>query len=177
MALADIVASLPAGLSELVIAGWQADELAAGLMAAGSGILVEAVHAKASGRCDAYCRLCCRVDRSWLRRRGDDTALSGASLSWAGQTGREMITIEAISESALAAIAEIEAELFEKPLSLPALRSLFDGQAFTGFISFENASRAGYVLAHLTQDQAEILSLGTARHISVGAMAACCWRH
>ena len=74
-----------------------------------------------------------------------------------------MITIEAISESALAAIAEIEAELFEKPLSLPALRSLFDGQAFTGFISYENASRAGYVLAHLTQDQAEILSLGTAR--------------
>ena len=45
-ALADIVASLPAGLSELVIAGWQADELAAGLAAAGSGILVEAVHAK-----------------------------------------------------------------------------------------------------------------------------------
>ena len=31
---ADIVASLPAGLSELVITGWQADELAAGLMAA-----------------------------------------------------------------------------------------------------------------------------------------------
>ena len=74
-----------------------------------------------------------------------------------------MITIEAISESALPAIAEIEAELFEKPLSLPALKSLFDGPAFTGFISFENASRAGYVLAHLTQDQAEILSLGTAR--------------
>ena len=74
-----------------------------------------------------------------------------------------MITIEAISESALAAIAEIEAELFEKPLSLPALRSLFDGQAFTGFISYENTSCAGYVLAHLTQDQAEILSLGTAR--------------
>ncbi len=74
-----------------------------------------------------------------------------------------MIAIEAISESALAAIAEIEAELFEKPLALPALRSLFDGQAFTGFISFENASRAGYLLAHLTQDQVEILSLGTAR--------------
>ena len=74
-----------------------------------------------------------------------------------------MITIEAISESTLPAIAEIEAELFEKPLSLPALKSLFDGPAFTGFISFENAIRAGYVLAHLTQDQVEILSLGTAR--------------
>ena len=44
---ADIVASLPAGLSELVIAGWQADELAEVLMAAGRDILVGAVHAKA----------------------------------------------------------------------------------------------------------------------------------
>jgi hypothetical protein len=34
-----------------------------------------------------------------------------------------MIAIEAISESALPAIAEIEAELFEKPLSLPALKA------------------------------------------------------
>ena len=74
-----------------------------------------------------------------------------------------MIAIEAISESALPAIAEIEAELFETPLSLPALKSLFDGPAFTGFISIENVGLAGYVLAHLTQDQIEILSLGTAR--------------
>ena len=74
----------------------------------------------------------------------------------------EMIIIDAISESALPAIAKIEAELFETPLSLPALKSLFDGPAFTGLISFENASLAGYLLAHLTQDQLEILSLGTA---------------
>ena len=74
-----------------------------------------------------------------------------------------MIAIEAISESTLPAIAEIEAELFERPLSLQVLKSLFDGPAFIGFMSFENASRAGYVLAHLTQDQVEILSLGTAR--------------
>ena len=73
-----------------------------------------------------------------------------------------MINIDAISKSALPAIAKIEAELFETPLSLPALKSLFDGPAFTGLISFENASVAGYLLAHLTQDQLEILSLGTA---------------
>ena len=34
-----------------------------------------------------------------------------------------MIIIDAISESALPAIAKIEAELFEKTLSLPALKS------------------------------------------------------
>ncbi len=74
-----------------------------------------------------------------------------------------MIIIEAISEAALPEIAKIEAELFEAPLSLPALKSLFGGPAFTGLISFENVSLAGYLLAHLTQDQVEILSLGTAR--------------
>ena len=74
-----------------------------------------------------------------------------------------MIIIEAISKSALPGIAKIEAELFETPLSLPALKSLFDGPAFTGLISFENVSLAGYLMAHLTQDQVEILSLGTAR--------------
>ena len=73
-----------------------------------------------------------------------------------------MIIVDAISESALPAIAKIEAGLFEMPLSLPALKSLFDGPAFTGLVSFANANLAGYLLAHLTQDQLEILSLGTA---------------
>ena len=68
---ADIVASLPVGLSELVIAGWQADELAAGLMAAGCGILVEAVHAKA------------RVDATHI-------AACAAALIEAGDAGEAM---------------------------------------------------------------------------------------
>ena len=70
----DIVASLPAGLSELVIAGWQADELAAGLIAAGSDILVGAVHAKA------------RVDATHI-------ALCAAASIKAGHSGEAMTPI------------------------------------------------------------------------------------
>ena len=47
MELADVLALLPDGLSALVIAGWQADEIAARLAAAGSGILMSDVQAKA----------------------------------------------------------------------------------------------------------------------------------
>ena len=61
---ADIAASLPAGLSELVIAGWQADELLQALwrreVAFWSRLFMQC-----QGRCDPYCRLCRRVDRSW----------------------------------------------------------------------------------------------------------------
>ena len=44
---ADILASLPAGLTDLVIVGWQADEIAASLLASGCGIRVASVHAAA----------------------------------------------------------------------------------------------------------------------------------
>ena len=73
------------------------------------------------------------------------------------------MVVDVISRSVLPAIADIEADLFETPLSLSALERLFDGPAFISFASFENGVLCGYVLAHLTQDQVEILSLGTAR--------------
>ena len=41
------MASLPAGLTELAIVGWKADEIAASLLVAGCGIRVVAVHAAA----------------------------------------------------------------------------------------------------------------------------------
>ena len=44
---ADILASLPAGLTDLVIVGWKADEIAASLLVTGCGIRVMAVHAAA----------------------------------------------------------------------------------------------------------------------------------
>ena len=44
---ADILASLPAGLTDLAIVGWKADEIAASLLVAGCGIRVMAVHAAA----------------------------------------------------------------------------------------------------------------------------------
>lgn len=44
---ADILASLPAGLTDLVIVGWQADEIAASLLASGCGVQVASVHAAA----------------------------------------------------------------------------------------------------------------------------------
>ena len=72
-----------------------------------------------------------------------------------------MITVAAISRSILPAIAEMEADLFEKALTLSVLKSLFDGPAFTGHISFEEEKICGYVLAHLTQGHVEIISLGT----------------
>ena len=43
----DILASLPAGLTDLAIVGWKADEIAASLLVAGCGIRVMAVHAAA----------------------------------------------------------------------------------------------------------------------------------
>jgi len=72
-----------------------------------------------------------------------------------------MITVSAISKGILPAIAEIEADLFETALTLSALKALFDGPAFAGHMSFEEEKICGYVLAHLTQDHVEILSLGT----------------
>ncbi len=72
-----------------------------------------------------------------------------------------MITVAAISQSVLPAIAEIEADLFETALSLPLLECLYDGPAFAGHISFEEEKICGYVLAHQTHDQIEILSIGT----------------
>ena len=72
-----------------------------------------------------------------------------------------MITVAAISRSILPVIAEIEASLFEKALTLSVLESLFDGPAFTGYISFEEQKICGYVLAHLIEGHVEILSLGT----------------
>ena len=74
-----------------------------------------------------------------------------------------MINVEAISSSALSAIADIEANLFEKPLLLSAIESLFDGPAFAGLISLEEGNICGYVLAHMTHNQLEILSIGTVR--------------
>ena len=44
---ADILASLPAGLTDLMIVGWQADEIAASLLASGCGVRVASVHAAA----------------------------------------------------------------------------------------------------------------------------------
>ena len=43
----EISSALPSGLAELVIAGWQADKLAASLRTAGKGVFVEAVHGAA----------------------------------------------------------------------------------------------------------------------------------
>lgn len=74
-----------------------------------------------------------------------------------------MITVEVISSSALGAIADIEKNLFETPLLLSAIESLFNGPAFAGFISLEEGNICSYVLAHETQDQLEILSIGTVR--------------
>ena len=43
----EIASALPFGLAELMIVGWQADELATSLMTAGKGLSVEAVHVAA----------------------------------------------------------------------------------------------------------------------------------
>ena len=67
------------------------------------------------------------------------------------------MVVDVISRSVLPAIADIEADLFETPLSLSALERLVNGPAFTGFASFEIGVLCGYVLAHLTQDQVCLL--------------------
>ena len=73
-----------------------------------------------------------------------------------------MIAIEAISKSVLPAIAEIEAELFENRCHCQHSKACLMARHLPA--SYRLRTRvAGYVLAHLTQDQVEILSLGTAR--------------
>ena len=72
-----------------------------------------------------------------------------------------MITVASLSHSALPVIAEIEADLFETALTFSALRCLFDGPAFAGFVSLEEKKICGYVLVHRTQYHVDILSLGT----------------
>lgn len=74
-----------------------------------------------------------------------------------------MITVATISRHVLPTIAEIEADLFETAFTLSALKSLFDGPAFVGLVSFDDEKICGYLLAHRTQDHIEILSLGTLR--------------
>ncbi len=74
-----------------------------------------------------------------------------------------MITVEAISSRVLPKIAELEVDLFETALKLPALQNLFDGTAFVGYISLEKRKICGYLLAQRALDHVEILSLGTAQ--------------
>ncbi len=63
-------------------------------------------------------------------------------------------------------IAALEQELFERPLSASALTSLFDGAAFHGWTIDPGDGNAdlpcAYLLAHVVEEQAEILSLGVA---------------
>ena len=138
-----------AGLSELVIAGWQADELVQARWR-GKWHFGWAVHKKS--RCDPYCRLCCRVDQSGYAGEAM-TPLYLAPPSWAGQTGREMITIEAISDRA-SVIAEIEAELFEKTAVIASTQSCLMAGIYRLRISANAA--AGCCWRIWTQDQAEI---------------------
>jgi len=74
-----------------------------------------------------------------------------------------MITVEAISNHALPVIAELEVDLFESALKLPALQNLFRGTAFVGYVSLEDQKICGYLLAQRVQGHVEILSLGIAR--------------
>ena len=67
------------------------------------------------------------------------------------------------------AIASLEAALFERPFTPASLASLFAGKAFAGFALIDdsdephNADMLSYILLRQVCDEAEILSLGTAR--------------
>lgn len=67
-----------------------------------------------------------------------------------------------ITRQILPRIAECEAQLFDQPLTLAALETLFEGPAFTGCVCVDNRGiLVAYVVAHRTPDEIEILSLGT----------------
>jgi [ribosomal protein S18]-alanine N-acetyltransferase len=63
-----------------------------------------------------------------------------------------------------AAVAELHAQVFNPPWSEPAILALLEHPAAANLIATAGASRepAGFVLAQLAGDEAEILSLGVA---------------
>ena len=59
-------------------------------------------------------------------------------------------------------VARLEADLFDCPLLLQALETLFSGPAFYGLVRRgDDRQICAYLLAHLADGHAEILSLGT----------------
>jgi ribosomal-protein-alanine N-acetyltransferase len=63
-----------------------------------------------------------------------------------------------------AAIADLDASLFERPFTADALASLFASPAFTGYALVDEAGDImSFILMNQVLDEAEILSLGTAR--------------
>ena len=67
--------------------------------------------------------------------------------------------IRLIKPSDLEKIAALESQLFYKGLDLASLQTLFAGPSFKGFVYGKSPS--AYLLAHVTQEDAEILSIGT----------------
>lgn len=68
--------------------------------------------------------------------------------------------IRSIELSHIASIAHLEGQLFDRGLDRAGLQSLCAGPAFTGLVYGDEP--LAYLLAHVTADDAEILSLGTA---------------
>lgn len=70
----------------------------------------------------------------------------------------------ALATAHKAAIADLEASLFERPFTADALARLFASTAFTGYaLADEAGDILSYILMNQVLDEAEILSLGTAR--------------
>ncbi len=74
------------------------------------------------------------------------------------------MSLIALAKAHEAAIAYLEASLFERPFTADALTSLFASPAFTGYALVDEAGDImSYILMNQVLDEAEILSLGTAR--------------
>lgn len=74
------------------------------------------------------------------------------------------MSLIALATAHEATIADLEASLFERPFTADALTSLFASPAFVGYaLADEAGDIMSYILMNQVLDEAEILSLGTAR--------------
>jgi len=74
-----------------------------------------------------------------------------------------MTDTETMAREDLPQVARLEADLFARPLLPQALETLFSGPAFYGLVRRgDDRQICAYLLAHLADGHAEILSLGTA---------------
>lgn len=79
------------------------------------------------------------------------------------------MTVEPFTTAHLNAVCDLEQHLFDRPLTVAHLTSLAAGTAFRGWVitapdPADPNPIYGYLLMHVVDDQAEILSIGTAPH-------------